>query len=68
MDRKELNEKLKEEFTALHERVMKELKGEDVNVEAVSKLVRAQIDLSGPIIREERAIHGENAYAFPPYM
>ncbi|WP_313525398.1 hypothetical protein [Anaerotignum sp.] len=66
--RQEVNQKLKEEFDAIHEKIMKGIdRGNALNPDAYGKLVEIQISLASQIVREERSLKGEGAYALPPY-
>lgn len=64
--REGINEALKEEFYGIHSRMM-ELLPREYNAETIHSLIKSQISLAQQIIREERALSGENGYALPPY-
>lgn len=64
--REGINEALKEEFYGIHSRMM-DLLPREHNAEAIHSLIKSQISLAQQIVREERALSGENGYAFPPH-
>lgn len=66
--RQEVNQKLKEEFDIIHEKIMKGLeRGNGLNPGEYGELVKIQISLASQIVREERSLKGEGAYLLPPY-
>lgn len=66
--RKDVNEKLKKEFDALHEVIVTtDWRAEKGKEDILRNLIRCQIDLTVQIVREERALHGDNTYLMPPY-
>lgn len=62
--REQINSKLIDEFNRIHERMM----SEKCRSDEITELVNCQIKLAGQIVREERAMHGENPYLLPPYI
>lgn len=63
--RKEISEKLKEEFDVVHKRIVDERN--HGSAEDFEKLIQCQRELSTLIIREARALGGDNVFSLPPY-
>jgi len=63
--RRDVVEKMKQEFDMVHERIMGSVT--NPNEDHICELVRTQISLAMHIVREERDLNGKGAYAFPPY-
>ncbi len=63
--REDVNKKLKEEFDSLHEEIMSCTEKSNAHIRV--ELIKVQLSLAAQIIREERDLHGNGAYAFPPY-
>lgn len=59
--RKSINEKLEQEFDALHSRIMKDLESNN-DIPNIREMIRAELDLAQQIVREERALSGESPY------
>ncbi len=66
--RVELNQKLKKEFDALHERFMVKAKPDSIATSTeLTEIARCQLEMVRQIVREERALRGESPYMLPPH-
>lgn len=61
--REDMLRKMKEEFDIVHEVISKN----QMAPEKLKALIDGQLGLYGQIVREARALGGENRYMFPPH-
>lgn len=65
--RREINKALKEEFDELHKKIIDSITKINGDSDALCKMIRAQLEITQQIIREERALSGESGYLLPPH-
>ena len=62
--RQKIENELLEEFSTLHERILKSIKDDSSRDEDLRHLITTQMSLAAQIVREERALNGESSYLF----